>query len=803
MCRSRITAAEAFTSILVPLPFILSAFVLTTPTAPLEKDARFGRLPRGQMPYLSFLGVCSLTAATLVVSGFVGELKASKEASTRRKRSDSLKDNSSRDKLASTGNVHRFLSRILSVGLPFFAASKLGGARVAIIMASALATEMVPLSLGANSSTSRDWKNVLGAQKWTFGVLLLQMLLDVSGLSNTFLPLQAMSGYLSLVVSILILPPPFPISTKNPASITSGNRPRTTTDSTTLPNLFGGASLKSPLVSTVRETDFTIASGVISTVVSFIVFVSSSKETQNVTLPLLVGGSIVAIMFAVSLLLADPSNMRSPSKLGLGLGLALSLIIQESIDPHPPALLTSQVILATLSWVGVYLDTLSKLSPRHKHYHHHDHDHVHDHHDHSHEAHSRVTSILLLAVETWPLLHSILLEKDSRRIFYFMCLNFAFMLIQTFYAVLTGSLGLLSDSIHMLFDCLALVVGLCAAVMSKWPPSMRFPHGFGKMDTLAGFANGVFLMLISIEIVYEAVERFIEGAEMQRIGELLTVSTLGLVVNLVGMMAFGHAHAHPGHDHSHDGHSHSNHATHGHSHTHHEYEPSTPLPVTAPATPSKSAFEAYGHSHAHAQSHAHSHQHDHPPSDAHAHSHGHHHHGHSHSNENMHGIFLHVLADTMGSVSVVISTILIHYTGWFGWDALASIIIAVLIFASAVPLVRSSATRLMLAVPEPVVFDLREALADVGALRGVAAVNAPRFWLREGPPPSEDGHTADHPEAPKVQGVMHVVAAKAVDMDDVMTRVRDLLYARGMEVMVQVERESDERCWCRAENLNQ
>ena len=68
------------------------------------------------------------------------------------------------------------------------------------------------------------------------------------------------------------------------------------------------------------------------------------------------------------------------------------------------------------------------------------------------------------------------------------------MLVQTFYGVATGSLGLLSDSIHMFFDCLALAVGLCAAVMSKWPPSMRFPYGLGKMDTLAGFANGIFLM---------------------------------------------------------------------------------------------------------------------------------------------------------------------------------------------------------------------------------------------------------------------------------------------------------------------
>lgn len=70
------------------------------------------------------------------------------------------------------------------------------------------------------------------------------------------------------------------------------------------------------------------------------------------------------------------------------------------------------------------------------------------------------------------------------------------MLVQTFYGIASGSLGLLSDSIHMFFDCIALVVGLCAAVMSKWPPSSRFPYGYGKMDTLAGFANGIFLMWV-------------------------------------------------------------------------------------------------------------------------------------------------------------------------------------------------------------------------------------------------------------------------------------------------------------------
>lgn len=51
----------------------------------------------------------------------------------------------------------------------------------------------------------------------------------------------------------------------------------------------------------------------------------------------------------------------------------------------------------------------------------------HEHHDHSHAHHtksveprSRFTSFLLPIVLRWPLLHTIMSEKDSRRIFYFM-----------------------------------------------------------------------------------------------------------------------------------------------------------------------------------------------------------------------------------------------------------------------------------------------------------------------------------------------------------------------------------------------
>ena len=154
----------------------------------------------------------------------------------------------------------------------------------------------------------------------------------------------------------------------------------------------------------------------------------------------------------------------------------------------------------------------------------------------------------------------------------------------------------------------------------------------------------------------------------------------------------------------------------------------------------------------------------------------------------MHGIFLHVLADTLGSAAVVFSTVLIHYFHWPGFDPIASCLIAVLIFASAIPLVKSSAKTLLLTIPEDIEFDLREALAGISGLRGVSGYAVPKFWLEEG-------------EARKVVGVIHVIAGPGADLDDVRVRAVDYLREKNLNVLVQVEREgSGGRCWCRTTN---
>ncbi|GAA5907356.1 cation diffusion facilitator family transporter [Sporobolomyces salmoneus] len=345
---------------------------------------------------------------------------------------------------------------------------------------------------------------------------------------------------------------------------------------------------------------------------------------------------------------------------------------------------------------------------------------------------------------------TILASAESRRIYYFLCLNLAFMFVQMAYGIWTNSLGLISDSIHMFFDCLALAMGLFASVMANWPSNEVFTYGYSRVETLSGFANGLFLCLISIFIVFEAIQRLLDPPEMNT-GQLLTVSAVGLAVNLVGMVATGHGH----HGHSHGGGGGGGgHSGHGHSHAPvrsnstpfltnekeaekphngHSHNGHSDSPASTPSKP------AHSHSHSHSQPHSHS-----TPTNGHAHSHATSDHddeeddgvgeehvapsGHSH---NMKGVFLHVLADTLGSVGVIISTLLINRYGWTGFDPLASIFIAVLIFASVVPLVVDSGKLLVLDLGEEKEAEVRKALTAVHRLEEVSSFTRPRFWQKD------------------------------------------------------------------------
>ena len=277
----------------------------------------------------------------------------------------------------------------------------------------------------------------------------------------------------------------------------------------------------------------------------------------------------------------------------------------------------------------------------------------------------------------------------------------------------------------LVHNCTALAIGLYASYISKTKGNSSMTYGYSRYETLSGYVNGVFLLFIGYFILVESIERLFTPPVI-RGDSLVIVSALGLCVNLIGLTFFhdfSHGHGGGGHGHSHGG-------GHGHSHG------------GAAAEEEAEEAECDGDHHGH----AHGGHGDGASEDA----HGHDHHGHSHAapataapsssaassaapshtNHNVMAIYLHILADTLGSIGVICSSLLIQIYGITSADAICSIIISLLIIGSTGPLLTSTLHILLTRTPPTKTKPLATALTTISStIPHVRRIRDAHFWL--------------------------------------------------------------------------
>lgn len=145
-------------------------------------------------------------------------------------------------------------------------------------------------------------------------------------------------------------------------------------------------------------------------------------------------------------------------------------------------------------------------------------------------------------------------------------------------------------------------------------------------------------------------------------------------------------------------------------------------------------------------------------------------------NANMRGVFLHVLADTLGSVGVIISTILIRQFGWLIADPICSLFIASLIFLSVLPLLKDACEVLLLRTPHEHEKDLNAALEKIEKIEGVISYRDPHFWR----------HSAN-----VTAGTIHLQVMPDVVEQRIVQQVTSVLKDAGVNnLSVQVEKEA-------------
>ena len=207
--------------------------------------------------------------------------------------------------------------------------------------------------------------------------------------------------------------------------------------------------------------------------------------------------------------------------------------------------------------------------------------------------------------------HHGLTGSSTRRLALVAAINAVGFVLELAGGLLFGSVALLSDAAHMLFDGLAYGMAFGAAVVAaRYDGSDRWSFGLHRLEPLSAFLNGVLLVPMVAYILYEAAQRFLDPVVIQT-GPTIALASGGLLINLL------------------------------------------------------SVYVLQGHE----------------------------------MSLNERGAFYHLLGDAGASVAVIVSTAVVHVTGFRAIDPITAGLIAVLVLYSAGKLLRGSGAIFLQAAP--------------------------------------------------------------------------------------------------------
>ncbi len=106
-----------------------------------------------------------------------------------------------------------------------------------------------------------------------------------------------------------------------------------------------------------------------------------------------------------------------------------------------------------------------------------------------------------------------------------------YMFVEVIGGLLSGSLALIADAGHMLTDAASIGLALTAMHFATRAASTRRTFGYHRLEILAALVNALTLVAISIWVIVEAYQRFLDPPTVQG-GLVLTVGSVGLLVNV-------------------------------------------------------------------------------------------------------------------------------------------------------------------------------------------------------------------------------------------------------------------------------
>ncbi len=100
--------------------------------------------------------------------------------------------------------------------------------------------------------------------------------------------------------------------------------------------------------------------------------------------------------------------------------------------------------------------------------------------------------------------------------------------------------------------------------------------------------------------------------------------------------------------------------------------------------------------------------------------------GHSHEDLNIKSVWLHVMGDTLSSAGVIISGIIIYFTGWAYADPIAGLLIGVIIILGGVRLIRDTVSIFLNLTPKG--FDVEALVKKITSMPDVIDIHHVHLW---------------------------------------------------------------------------
>ena len=231
-------------------------------------------------------------------------------------------------------------------------------------------------------------------------------------------------------------------------------------------------------------------------------------------------------------------------------------------------------------------------------------------------------------------------SQDRRRLGIVLGLTCAYMVAEVVGGLWTGSLALLADAGHMLTDAASLLLALGALWMAGRPATTRHTWALARVEILAALVNGLFLWVVVVWLVWEALERFGDPGEILA-GPMVGIAAGGLVVNGIALAVLRHDHS-------------------------------------------------------------------------------------GERSLNVHGAWLHVAGDLLGSLGALVAGAVIWLTGWVAADLIATLAIGALIVISSWRLVHEAVHVLMEGAPRHL--DVEDLIRRLSEIEGVAGIHDLHVW---------------------------------------------------------------------------